>query len=188
MLALAGFPCVHLVPPAIEACSTDRTRDAWHSLPPAFDREPRRDTISWFFSRSLRRKAHKWQPSLGWLFLRPVRGATEDSGPRDEHVSADLSRCRHAMSARHLCRRSASGSALTTRFSTRLARRFLRRKSARWAPSFARWCHICLEQRARVLFGSTTTKNHGVSTAGPSPSTVLRGRLRHAIGSRVTLH
>ena len=110
--------------------------------------------------------------TCGSQVLRPVRGATEDSGPRDEHVSADLSRCRHAMSARHLCRRSASGSALTTRFSTRWARLSLRKRSARWAPSFARWCHICLEQRARVLFGTTTTKSHGVPTAGPSPSTV----------------
>ena len=53
---------------------------------------------------------------------------------------------------------------------------------------FARWCDICWEQRARVLFGTTTTKSHGVPTSGPSPSTVPRERLRHAIGSRVTLH
>ena len=62
----------------------------------------------------------------------------------------------------------------------------LRKRSFRWAPSFCR--HICLEQRARVLFGSKTTKSHGVPTAGPSPSTVPRERLRHATGSRVTLH
>ena len=51
-----------------------------------------RDVISWFFPRR-RRKGHKWQPSLGRLFLRSARGATEDSRPRDEHVSADLIRC-----------------------------------------------------------------------------------------------
>ena len=72
-----------------------------------------RDVISWFFPRR-RRKGHKWQPSLGRLFLRSARGATEDSRPRDEHVSADLIRCRHAWSARHLCRLSASGSAFAT--------------------------------------------------------------------------
>ena len=88
--------------------------------------------------------------TLGSQVLRPVRGATEDSGPRDEHVSADLSRCRHAMSARHLCRRSASGSALTTRFSTRWARPSLRKRSARWAPSF---CPLVPH-----LFGTTRSR------------------------------
>ena len=72
-------PVSTLVPPAIAACSTKRTRDALHSLSPAFDRVPRRDIISWFFPRCLRRKHHKWQPSLGWLvcvqFAAPRRTA-----------------------------------------------------------------------------------------------------------------
>ena len=72
-----------------------------------------RDVISWFFPR-LRRTGHKWQPSLGRLFLRPARGATEDSRPRDEHVSADLIRCRRAWSARHMWTLSVAGSALAT--------------------------------------------------------------------------
>ena len=124
----------------------------------------------------------------GSQVLRPVRGATEDSRPRDEHVSADLSRCCHARSARHLCRRSASGSALTTRFSTRWARLSLRKRSARWAPSF---CPL-----VRHLFGTTRSrlvrlKDDKESRCSHRRTLALNGareRLRHAIGSRVTLH
>ena len=124
-----------------------------------------------------------------WLArLRPVRDATKDSRPRDEHVSAGLSRCRHARSAPHLCRRSASGSALTTRFQHDWRDPLCARDPPAGLRLFARWCDICLEQRTRVLFGTTTTKSHGVPTSGPSPSTVPRERVRHAIGSSVTLH
>ena len=74
-----ALPVSTLVTPAIAACSTKRTRDALHSLSPAFDRVPSRDIISWFFPRCLRRKGHKWQPSLGWLvcvqFAAPRRTA-----------------------------------------------------------------------------------------------------------------
>ena len=75
-----------LVPPAIAACSTDRTRDAWHSLPPAFDQEPRRDGISSFRSPCHHRTGHKGQPSPGWLVCAKARRhgadvATKMSGP-----------------------------------------------------------------------------------------------------------
>ena len=88
-----------LVPPAIEACSTDRTRDAWHSCLQRSTESPAVTQSAGSFHDLFVAKA-----TSGSQVLRPVRGATEDSGPRDEHVSADLSRCRHARSARHLCR------------------------------------------------------------------------------------
>ena len=151
-------------------------------LCPAFDRVPRRDIISWFFPRCVRRKGHKWQPSLGWLvcvqFAAPRR-IDDLVTNMPVLISIDVA----TQGVRVTCADDPCLALRSRPAFDMIGVTVSAQEICPLAPSFPRWCDNCLEQRARVLLGSKDDKQSRWALA-------LHGARERPrpIGSRDTLH
>ena len=171
---------------AISPCSRrNTTRDARHSLSPAFDKEPRRDGIRSFLSPCHHRTGHRWQPSSGWLVCakptaprRTVDVATNMSGPI--LFACTLLGVRVTCGVDPLL-------ALRSRKSFKEIGVSLPQEEIRLlAPSFSCWCDTCLEHRGRASFGSQNAQGNGVLPHGPRPLWCLRKtETRHWVQSHL---